>query len=90
VILALLGDLGRLPAWDDPVAEASPDAYVASGVPPAALADFLSGLAAEERWRWEGARVAYRSAARAGGFFEAEAALARTARLRLGGTLGES
>jgi hypothetical protein len=89
-ILATLRELGRLPTWNDPVAGAAPAAYVASGVPPAALADFVGGLAAEEAWRWESARVGYQAAARAPGFFEAEAALARTARLRLGGTLGES
>jgi hypothetical protein len=89
-ILAALGEMGRLPAWNDPIAMAAPPAYAASGVSPQALSDFLAGLDAEERWRWESARVAYQSAARAPGFFEAEAALARTARLRLGGTLGES
>jgi len=89
-ILSALGALGRLPAWQDPVAGSAPEGYSASGVPQAALNDFLGGLAAEEAWRWEAARVAYQSAARSRGFLEAEAALARTARLRLGGTLGES
>jgi hypothetical protein len=89
-ILEVLDALGRLPAWDDPLAATAPQAYVASGVPSGALTDFLAGVAAEERWRWESARVAYQSAARARGFFEAEAALARAARLRVGGTLGES
>ena len=89
-LLAALGELGRLPAWDDPLAGAAPSEYVASGVSSEALTAFLTGLAAEERWRWERAGVAYRSAGGAPGFFEAEAALARTARLRLGGTLGES
>jgi hypothetical protein len=89
-ILATLDEMGRLPAWDDPVGDAAPAAYAASSVPTASVGDFLTGLAAEERWRWEAARVAYQSAARAPGFFEADVALARTARLRLGGTLGES
>jgi len=89
-ILGALDDLGRLPAWNDPIPGAAPSQYAPSGVPAGALASFLDGLASEERWRWEGARVGYQAAARAAGFFEAEAALARTARLRLGGTLGES
>jgi hypothetical protein len=88
-ILGALDELGRLPAWNDPIEATAPAEYVPSGVPSGALDDFLAGLAAEERWRWESARVAYQSAARAPGFFEAEAALSRTARLRLGGTLGE-
>ena len=89
-LLAALDELGRLPAWDDPVAGAAPPEYAVTGVPSEAVAAFVTGLAAEERWRWEEARVGYQAAARAAGFFEAEAALARTARLRLGGTLGES
>lgn len=87
-IVAALDDLGRLPAWDDPLGE-RPTEYTAGGVRAEAVASFLAGLEAEERWRWESAREAYQAAARAPGFFEAEAALARTARLRLGGTLGE-
>ncbi|HUF75042.1 MAG TPA: hypothetical protein VMM35_02130 [Longimicrobiales bacterium] len=90
-LLAALDELGRRPAWDDPVAGAAPAEYAATGVSSEALAAFLTGLAAEDRWRWEGARIGYQAAAAgAAGFFEAEAALARTARLRLGGTLGES
>ena len=89
-LLAALDDLGRRPGWSDPVAGAAPAEYAASGVPSDALIAFLAGLEEEERWRWEGARRGYQTAARAAGFFEAEAALARTARLRLGGTLGES
>ena len=54
-----------------------------------ALQSFLRGLAAEESWDWEGARRGYQAAASDPGFFEAPAALARAARLRLGGTLGE-
>lgn len=88
-ILGALDELGRLPAWDDPIEAAAPAEYVASGVPSGALNSFLAGLAAEEQWRWESARVAYQTAARAPGFLEAEAALSRAARLRLGGTLGE-
>ncbi len=89
-ILRALGTVGRRPAWSDPLAGTAPDEYVASGVPSRALASFATGIGAEERWRWEAARAAYQAAAASGGFFEAEAALARTARLRLGGTLGES
>lgn len=89
-LLAALRELERLPAWEDPVAGAAPSEYAASGVPAEAFTSFLDGLAAEEIWRWERARVGYRTAAAAPGFFEAEATLARAARLRLGGTLGES
>jgi hypothetical protein len=88
-ILEALDELGRRPAWNDPVPGAAPAEYRPSGVPTAAVARFLQGLAAEERWNWEAARRSYEAAAGAG-FFEAEAALARTARLRTGGTLGES
>jgi hypothetical protein len=89
-IMATLGDVGRRPAWVDPAAGAAPEQFVAAGIPPEALESFLAGLASEEAWRWEAARVAYQAALRSVGFFEAEAALARAARLRLGGTLGES
>ena len=89
-ILASLGELGRLPAWSDPVPGAAPASYVASGVSQRALEDFAAGLASEEAWRWERARTSYQSATESVGFFEASTALARTARLRLGGTLGES
>jgi hypothetical protein len=89
-ILAVLGELGRRPDWPDPVANAAPERFAPSGVRPGAVSSFLTGLAAEESWRWEAARVAYQAAGESVGFFEAEAALARTARLRLGGTLGES
>jgi len=88
-ILEALDELSRRPAWDDPVPASAPAEYRPSGVSPAAVGRFLQGLAAEERWNWEGARRSYEAAAGAG-FFEAEAALARTARLRNGGTLGES
>jgi len=88
-ILEALEELGQRPAWNDPVIDAAPSEYRASGVSTASVELFLQGLAAEERWNWEAARRSYEAAAR-GGFFEAEAALARTARLRTGGTLGES
>jgi hypothetical protein len=88
-ILGALDELGRRPAWDDPGLDAAPTEYRPSGVPAAAVGRFLQGLAAEERWNWEAARRSYQAVAGAG-FFEAEAALARTARLRTGGTLGES
>ena len=91
-LLAALDAMGRRPAWRDPHPEAAPPGYRPSGIPPAAVAAFLRGLAAEERWAWEGARRGYRAAiAESGGmFFEARAALARAARLRLGGTLAAS
>lgn len=89
-ILGVLDRLGRLPAWDDPVPSAAPRAYAPSDVSSEALTSFLQGLAAEEAWRWEFARVGYQAARRSAGFFEATVALARTARLRTGGTLGES
>lgn len=89
-LLASLDELGRRPAWTDPIAGAAPSSFVPSGVSPRALEDFAAGLAAEESWRWERAREAYQAAARSVGFFEASTALARTARLRLGGTLGEN
>jgi hypothetical protein len=89
-IIAVLEELGRRPSWTDPVADAAPERFVPSGVTDGTVASFLTGLAAEESWRWEPARVSYQAAAESPGFFEAAAALARTARLRLGGTLGES
>jgi len=93
IVASLLGGLdalGRLPVWSDPIAAAAPADYVASNVPDAAVEDFLEGLRAEEVWNWEGARRAYVAAAQSVGFFEASVALTRTARLRVGGTLGES
>lgn len=89
-ILAALAELGRLPEWSDPVPAAAPPAFAPSGVPLRAVEAFLAGLAAEESWRWEPARESYQAATVSIGFVEAEAALARAARLRLGGTLGES
>ncbi|MDX1532280.1 MAG: hypothetical protein R3362_12190 [Rhodothermales bacterium] len=89
-ILAALEELGRLPEWEDPLPAAAPESYRASDIPPDAVERFLRGLAAEELWNWEGARRSYEAAAAAAGFVEAEVALARTARLRTGGTLGES
>lgn len=55
-----------------------------------AVHNFLRGLAYEDAWRWEDARRAYQAALGGGNFPEAAAALARTARLRMGGTLAES
>jgi hypothetical protein len=88
--LSALDDLGARPAWQDPEAAAAPAGYRASGVNAAAVASFFQGLAAEEEWSWEAARAGYQDALSAGGpsFVEAAAALARTARLRAGGTLG--
>jgi hypothetical protein len=89
-IVAALAEIGRLPPWSDPVPNTAPATFVPSGVPLRAVERFLVGLAAEESWRWEAARESYQLAAGSVGFIEAGAALARTARLRLGGTLGES
>jgi len=89
-VLVGLRTLERLPDWTDPLTEAAPARYVPSVVPAPALASFLRGLEAEERWAWEPARRGYLAAASDPRFFESAAALARAARLRIGGTLGES
>jgi hypothetical protein len=89
-ILATLDEVGRLPSWGDPLEGAAPATYRPTGIPQSAVEDFLEGLGAEERWNWELARRSYQSASGSVAFFEARVALARTARLRLGGTLGES
>jgi len=90
-LLVRLEALGRLPEWDDPVAGSAPESWANSGIPVGAAMAFFRGLAAEERWEWESARRGYQQALEvAPGFFEAEAALARAARLRNGGTLGGS
>lgn len=93
-IVQVLDNLGRRPEWIDPLdsaseATAATNAAAAAGVSPTALASFLRGLASEEAWDWEGARRGYLAASAEPGFHEARAALARAARLRLGGTLGE-
>ena len=88
-LLQALDDVGRLPAWEDPVAGAD-GTTTSSRVADATLRSFLQGLAAEEIWDWEGARRGYQAATGDQAFFEAAAALARAARLRLGGTLGEN
>lgn len=91
--LGILDELGRLPEWDDPRARNGRDANApaATGVSMEAMRHFLQGLAAEETWRWERARRGYQQAlALEPDFYEARVALARTARLRLGGTLAES
>ena len=74
---ATLDEIGRRPAWTDPITGAAPTAFVASRIPPRAVDSFVLGLAAEESWRWDSARVSYQAAARSEGFFEAEAALER-------------
>ena len=89
-LLGRLGQLGRMPAWSDPLPGVAPSTFEATSVPAATLTSFLEGLAAEERWDWNGAYRGYLAAAADPTFFEAEVALARAARLRLGGTLGES
>ena len=89
-LLETLASLGSLPSWQDPIRDAAPTPYAESGVPLGAVAAFFRGVAAEDRYDWEGARRAYQAARDAGGsvFFEAEVALARIARLRAGGSLG--
>jgi len=89
-LLKALDEMGRLPAWKDPIPDGTPEAYQASGVSLGAVAAFFAGIAAEDRYDWEGAREAYQSAVDQGGsgFLEADAALFRIARLRSGGTLG--
>lgn len=87
--LDLLDELGRRPAWD--AAAAGVNVGTADRVSDEALRHFLRGLAFEETWSWEGARRGYQQALAADpDFHEARSALARTARLRLGGTLAES
>jgi hypothetical protein len=89
-ILTTLDDLGIRPQWQDPNESAAPTSYRPTGIPEERLESFLAGLGAEERWNWEAARRSYLSASEREDFFEARVALARTARLRLGGTRGES
>ncbi|HSW30892.1 MAG TPA: hypothetical protein VLH75_15505 [Longimicrobiales bacterium] len=88
--LSALESLGARPAWQDPEPGAAPAAYRPSGVGAAAVSSFFQGLAAEEGWSWERARMGYQAALSAGepSFVEAAAALARTARLRSGAPLG--
>lgn len=90
VLGALDGAEGR-PAWHDPAGAPGAPGDPSAGVPAQAVAEFLLGLAEEDAWRWEEARARYQRALATGGsgFVEAAAALARTARLRNGGTLGE-
>jgi len=90
---ALLSQIERvrdLPAWSDPVSNSAE--WLTGAIPTAAFEAFRNGTAAEDLSRWEEARRAYQSASRLAGveFVEAEVALARTARLRNGGTLGGS
>lgn len=89
-VLVALDELGRRPDWADPLPWAAPAAYRPSDLPAPAVDAFLAGLAAEERWDWEGARRGYQRALDQDPFPEAEAALARVARLRTGGTLAAS
>lgn len=90
-VLAALDAAGGRPAWADPAGGAAGPGSPAAQIPAQAVTDFFLGLVEEDAWRWEEARVRYQRALAAGGsgFLEAAAALARTARLRNGGTLGE-
>jgi hypothetical protein len=89
-LLESLHGLGRLPTWTDPFPQGAPEAFRPSGIPDGAVQAFFAGVAAEDRYNWEEARAAYQSALDQGGqgFVEAGTALARTARLRAGGSLG--
>lgn len=87
-VLQLLEDLDRLPEWDDAAGLTEDES--ARRVSADALESFSRGLASEEAWDWEGARRGYQAAANDPTFHEASTALARAARLRLGGTLAES
>lgn len=81
------------PGWGDPMnvgSNGSANADGSSGVSPTAIRHFLDGLAAEDRWNWEGARRGYQVAAADASFHEARTLLGRAARLRLGGTLAEN
>lgn len=89
-LLETLSRLGRLPSWTDPFPQGAPADFQPSGISEEAVAEFFAGIAAEDRFDWEGARRAYQGALDRGGpdFKEAAVALARVARLRAGGTLG--
>ena len=91
-LLTALDEMGRRPQWRDPAGDTAPPSYRATSVSLTAVSAFLRGLSAEERWDWEGARRGYQAALAQSGsaFVEAAAALARTGRLRNGGTLGAS
>ncbi len=90
-LVAELGRMGRAPAWSDPFAHAAPTTFEPTNISVSAVNAFLAGLASEEVWNWESARVGYQAATTLDpNFFEADVALARTARLRSGGTLGSS
>ncbi len=89
-LLDTLRELERLPEWTDPIPRTATAEYAPSGIGDEAVAAFFRGVAHEDRYDWEGARRAYQEALDLGGdgFFEAEVALARVARLRRGGSLG--
>ena len=90
-LIAELGRMGRVPAWNDPIAQAAPTTFEPTNISVSAVNAFLAGLDSEEAWNWEDARLGYQAAsALDSGFFEADVALARAARLRLGGTIGSS
>lgn len=95
-LLRTLDEMGRRAAWNAPLAggaaEPAPDGYRSAGVPAEAVSAFRAGVAAEDRYDWSAAYRAYRRAMEVGGedFFEPWVALARAARLRAGGALGES
>jgi hypothetical protein len=89
-LLAALAEMDRLPSGGGDMA--LPASYAPAGVSGSAQQAFFRGLSADDRFDWEGARESYQQALELGGpaFYEARAALGRTARFRLGGTLAES
>ena len=89
-LLTALTEMGRRPAGSGPVD--LPSAFAPSGVAAQAQGAFFRGVSAEDRFDWEAAKDAYEAAADLAGptFPEAGVALARVARLRLGGTLAAS
>ena len=90
-LLNELAGMDRLAGWSDPLASAAPADFIRSAVGASAVVSYLAGIAAEERWDWDRARQGYQLALdKDPSFFEARVALARTARLRLGGTLAAS
>ncbi len=90
VAISLLAEEGLLPGAEGAAASPGMNGSVPHGVRATDIQSFVRGLSAEERWDWEEARRGFGGAARDGVFYEAVQHLARTARLRMGGTLAEN